>query len=235
MRLRRKPWIDEALPEVRDEYIYLDRLDRFKGHWQSLFPGKELCMEIGCGKGAFITGMAALHPEKAFIGIESQIGVAYYPAKKAKDEGLTNMKMLCGDAAKLDDWFATGEVRTLYLNFSDPWPKARHAKRRLTHVNFLALYFKLMGPGGQLFFKTDNRPLFDFSVEQFRLFGMEIRELSYDLHHSAFRNEVQTEYEMKFSGRGTPINYCYAVFTADSGKDVVTRPPRNIRPEVPKD
>ena len=120
MRLRKKPWIDDALPEVRDQYIYLDRLDRFKGHWRDQFQGRELCLEIGSGKGAFITGMAVLHPEKAFIGVETQIGVAYYPARKAKDEGLTNLRMLCGDAACLEDWFEPGEVRTLYLNFSDP-------------------------------------------------------------------------------------------------------------------
>ena len=121
----------------------------------------------------------------------------------------------------------------IYLNFSDPWPKARHAKRCLTHVNFLALYFRLLGPGGTLYFKTDNRGLFDFSVEQFRLFGMDIRELSYDLHHSGYVNEVQTEYERKFSGRGTPINYCAAVFTAASGQGVETRPPRDSRPPAP--
>ena len=145
------------------------------------------------------------------------------------ENGLDNMVIINADAAYMEDWFAPGEIRTLYLNFSDPWPKARQAKRRLTHRNFLGMYLKLLGVGGRLFFKTDNRKLFDFSVEEFKEFGMEIRELSYDLHHSGYRNEVQTEYEKKFSALGTPINYCAAVFTKESGK-VETRPPKNIRP-----
>ena len=98
------------------------------------------------------------------------------------------------------------------MNFSDPWPKARHAKRRLTHRNFLAKYQRLLGKGGHLRFKTDNRALFDFSVEEFKEFGLEIIALSYDLHNSDYDNEVQTEYERKFSSLGTPINFCEVVF-----------------------
>ena len=173
--------------------------------------------------------MAALHPEKAFIGVETQFDISYYPARKAMEDGLDNMVILNADAACMEEWFAPGEIRTLYLNFSDPWPKARQAKRRLTHRNFLGLYLKLLGTGGQLFFKTDNRKLFDFSVEEFKEFGMEIRELSYDLHCSGYLNEVQTEYEKKFSALGTRINYCKALFTERSGR-VATRSPKNIRP-----
>ena len=212
MRLRKKPWIEDAMKDVAEQYVYLEDLDRFRGKWQEVFPGKELCLEIGCGKGGFITGMARLHPEKAYIGVETQHDIAYYPAKKVKELELDNVKILCGNAAFMEEWFAPGEIRTLYLNFSDPWPKARHAKRRLTHRNFLTLYKNLMGEGGVLYFKTDNRELFDFSVEEFREFGLDIQELSYDLHHSDFVNEVQTEYEKKFSAWGKPINYCKAVF-----------------------
>ncbi|MBQ9697842.1 MAG: tRNA (guanosine(46)-N7)-methyltransferase TrmB [Acidaminococcaceae bacterium] len=230
MRLRKKPWIEKAIPEVVEAgFLYREDIERFKGHWQERFPGRELCLEIGCGKGGFITGMAQLHPDKAFIGIETQSDISYYPAKKAMELGLENMVILCADAAFMEDWFAPGEIRTLYLNFSDPWPKSKQAKRRLTHRNFLGLYRKLLGVGGRLFFKTDNRKLFDFSVEEFKAFGLEIRALSYDLHHSGITNEVQTEYEKKFSALGTPINYCEALFTEESGK-VETRSPRNIRP-----
>ena len=230
MRLRKKPWIEKAMPEVIGAgFLYREQIERFRDRWQERFPGREICLEIGCGKGGFITGMAALHPEKAFIGIETQFDVSYYPAKKAMAEGLDNVVVINGDAACMEDWFAPGEIGTLYLNFSDPWPKAKQAKRRLTHRNFLGLYLKLLGTGGRLFFKTDNRKLFDFSVEEFKEFGMEIRELSYDLHHSDYLNEVQTEYERKFSALGTPINYCAAVFTENSGR-VATRSPRNIRP-----
>lgn len=216
MRLRKKPWIEEAMKDLADEYIYLDDFGRFCGKWQNVFSDKELCLEIGCGKGDFITGMALLHPEKAYIGIETQHDIAYYPAKKAKEKELENVKIICGNAAYMEEWFAPGEIRTLYLNFSDPWPKARHAKRRLTHKNFLKLYHRLMGKGGVLFFKTDNRALFDFSVEEFKEYGLDIQELSYDLHHSDFLNEVQTEYEKKFSSAGSPICYCKAVFVEEA-------------------
>ena len=235
MRLRKKPWIEKAMPEVIGAGLLCrEDVEQFKGRWQQRFPGKEICLEIGCGKGGFITGMVALHPEKAFIGIETQFDVSYYPAKKALDEGLNNIVIINGDAAYMEDWFMPGEVGVLYLNFSDPWPKTKQAKRRLTHRNFLGLYLKLLGTGGRLFFKTDNRKLFDFSVQEFKEFGMEIRALSYDLHHSGYLNEVQTEYERKFSALGTPINYCEAVFTENSGR-IETRSPKNIRPAVSRE
>ena len=171
-----------------------------------------LCLEIGCGKGRFTIGMAELNPDKAFIGIETQHDIAYYPAKAAKDKKLDNGRIICANAENLLDWFEPGEIKELYLNFSDPWPKARHAKRRLTHRGFLAKYKELLGEGGHLRFKTDNRALFDFSVEEFKEFGLNIIALSYDLHHSEYDNPVQTEYEQKFSALGTPINFCEVVF-----------------------
>ena len=168
--------------------------------------------KLRCVKGRFTVGMAELYPDKAFIGIETQHDIAYFPAKAAKDKELTNVKIICANAENLLDWFEPGEIKELYLNFSDPWPKARHAKRRLTHRNFLALYKQLLGEGGHLRFKTDNRALFDFSVEEFKEFGLQIIALSYDLHHSEYENPVQTEYEQKFSALGTPINFCEVVF-----------------------
>ena len=128
------------------------------------------------------------------------------------DNKLENAVVICANAEQLEDWFEPGEIKELYLNFSDPWPKARHAKRRLTHRNFLAKYQRLLGSGGHLRFKTDNRALFDFSGEEFKECGLEIIALSYDLHHSEYENEVQTEYEQKFSALGTPINFCEVVF-----------------------
>lgn len=212
MRLRKKPWIEEAIKELQDEYVYMHDLEKFKGKWQEMFPGKKLCLEIGCGKGRFTIGMAELNPDKAFIGVETQQDVAYYPAKAAKEKQLDNVRIICANAENITDWFEPGEIKELYLNFSDPWPKARHAKRRLTHRNFLVKYSQLLGKGGHLRFKTDNRGLFDFSVEEFKEFGLEIIALSYDLHHSEYDNPVQTEYEQKFSALGTPINFCEVVF-----------------------
>ena len=212
MRLRRKPWISEAILEYKDDYIYFDKLEEHKGKWQELYGTKELALEIGCGKGAFINGMAELNPDIGYIGIESQHDIAYYPAKQAKEAQRKNIKIICGNAEYLEQWFQPGEVKFLYLNFSDPWPKARHAKRRLTHKHFLTMYKNLLGPGGVLRFKTDNRALFDFSVEEFQEFGLNITKLSYDLHHSDFENLVQTEYERKFSALGKPICFCEILF-----------------------
>ena len=212
MRLRKKPWIENAIKELENEYVYMHNLEQFKGKWQDVFPGKRLCLEIGCGKGRFTIGMAELNPDKAFIGVETQHDIAYYPAKAAKDKQLDNVKIICANAENITDWFEPGEIKELYLNFSDPWPKARHTKRRLTHRNFLEKYKQLLGKGGHLRFKTDNRGLFDFSVEEFKEFGLEIIALSYDLHNSEYDNPVQTEYEQKFSALGTPINFCEVVF-----------------------
>ena len=120
MRLRKKPWIEEAMKEVQGEYVFLHDIDKFKGHWQEMFPGKRLCLEIGCGKGRFTIGMAELYPDKAFIGVETQHDIAYFPAKAAKDKELTNVKIICANAENLLDWFEPGEIKELYLNFSDP-------------------------------------------------------------------------------------------------------------------
>ncbi|HIU64946.1 MAG TPA: tRNA (guanosine(46)-N7)-methyltransferase TrmB [Candidatus Avacidaminococcus intestinavium] len=212
MRLRKKPWISEAISEYKDDYIYFDKLTERKGKWREVLPFETLALEIGCGKGAFINGLAELQPLVGFIGVESQHDISYYPAKSAKEAERKNVKIICNDAAYLEEWFAPGEIKMIYLNFSDPWPKARHAKRRLTHKNFLAIYRNLLGKGGILKFKTDNRALFDFSLEEFKEFGLQINALSYDLHHSEFENLVQTEYETKFSAKGKPICFCEVIF-----------------------
>lgn len=212
MRLRRKPWMDRALPEVLGSYLLREGLEAYRGRWQQLFPGKELALEIGCGKGRFAVGMAQLFPQRAFLALESQREVAFYPARAAKELGLDNLRVLWADAEHLEDYFAPGEVKTLYLNFSDPWPKARHAKRRLTHRSFLAKYRLLLGEGGRLFFKTDNRNLFDFSLGEFAALGLQVAACTYDLARSPYPNLVQTEYEVKFTALGQPINYCEVIF-----------------------
>ena len=212
MRLRKKPWIETAMEELKDKYVLMHNLEDYKGHWQERFPGKRLCREIGCGKGRFLTGRAELHPEKAFIGVETQHDISYYPGKYIMDNKLENAVVICATAEELDDWFKRGDLKHLDLNFSDPGPKARLAIRRFIHRIYLAKNQRLLGSGGHLRFKTDNRALFDFSVEEFKEFGLEIIALSYDLHHSDYENEVQTEYEQKFSALGTPINFCEVVF-----------------------
>ena len=119
MRLRKKPWIEEAMQELKDEYVLMHDLEKYKGRWQELFPGKRLCLEIGCGKGRFIIGMAGLHPEKAFIGVETQHDIAYYPGKTAKEQKLDNIKVICANAEHLEDWFELGEIKELFAKYKD--------------------------------------------------------------------------------------------------------------------
>ena len=215
MRLRRKPWVDEAIHEF-DDFVYAkDRElgEEQKSHWREIF-GKEapLHVELGTGKGDFISQLAERHPEINFIGIEAQQDVLYSAAKKIAEKNLSNVKLLVFDINNIETIFAPGEVDRFYVNFCDPWPKARHAKRRLTHKNFLEKYRKLLQPGGQLFFKTDNRPLFDFSLEQFAEAGLKVEDISYDLHAENRPDNIETEYERKFSAFGEKINRCEVTF-----------------------
>ena len=215
MRLRRKPWVDEAIHDFDDFVFPKDRPagEEQKGCWQQVFgrPGS-LYVELGTGKGDFISQLALRHPEVNFIGIEAQQDVLYSAAKKVRALGLTNVKLLVFDINNIENIFAEHEVDQFYINFCDPWPKARHAKRRLTHVGFLRRYEKLLKKLGRLIFKTDNRPLFDFSLEQFAEAGLAVEDVSFDLHSENRPDNIMTEYERKFSGFGEKINRCEVVF-----------------------
>lgn len=215
MRLRKKPWIDEAILEFSD-FVYAtpDSIETIvKGEWDKVFTRKApLHVELGTGKGRFITQMALRHPEINFIGIEAQQDVLYFAALKVRELGLKNVKLLVFDINHIEDIFAEGEVDRFFINFCDPWPKVRHAKRRLTYVNFLEKYRSLLTAEGELFFKTDNRPLFDFSLEQFEAAKLTVKNLSFDLHNSGMEDNIMTEYETKFSGLGEKINRCEVSF-----------------------
>ena len=215
MRLRRKPWVDAAIHEFDDFVFAKDNEpgEEKKGGWRELFGRQApLHVELGTGKGDFISQLAALHPEINYIGIEAQQDVLYSAAQKVRERELPNVKLLVFDINNIEDIFAPGEVDRFYVNFCDPWPKARHAKRRLTHVNFLEKYRRLLKKGGELFFKTDNRPLFDFSLEQFELAGLQVADISFDLHAEQRPDNIMTEYERKFSGFGEKINRCEVIF-----------------------
>ena len=215
MRLRRKPWIDEAIHEFDDFVSARDQElgEEKKGAWDEVFGRKApLYAELGTGKGDFISQLAELHPEINYIGIEAQQDVLYSAAKKVREKGLKNVRLLVFDINNIENIFAPGEVDRFYVNFCDPWPKARHAKRRLTHVNFLEKYRRLLKKGGALFFKTDNRPLFDFSLEQFAEAGLQVEDVSFDLHAENRPDNIMTEYERKFSGFGEKINCCEVTF-----------------------
>ncbi|WP_418450979.1 tRNA (guanosine(46)-N7)-methyltransferase TrmB, partial [Blautia sp.] len=166
---------------------------------------------IGMGKGRFLLNMAKQYPNVNFIGIERYSSVLLRALEKydtEKFQELTNIRFVCMDAKELSEVFAKGEVERIYLNFSDPWPKARHAKRRLTSTEFFARYDKIIAEDGTVEFKTDNTELFNFSLEQIREYGWKILSYTYDLHHHEEMNKgnIMTEYEEKFSAKGNPIN-----------------------------
>lgn len=172
-----------------------------------------LRLEIGCGKGDFIVGTAFAEPEVNFLAVERVSDVLVLAAEKVKKSGLSNVRVCCTDAAQLGEIFPEGSVDRIYLNFSDPWPKSRHEKRRLTYRTFLDIYKKILKPGGAVFFKTDNRPLFDFSLEEFKNYGMTVEKITYDLHNSEYAvGNILTEYEKRFSDMGVPINRAEVYF-----------------------
>lgn len=188
--------------------------EKQKGAWYSFFGNDHpLHVEIGMGKGLFLHTLASSHPEINYIGIEMYSSVLYRALEKRAGTDLSNLFFLRFDAGYLDTVFDTGEVDRIYLNFSDPWPKDRHAKRRLTSPHFLEIYDRFLKKDGFIQFKTDNRPLFDFSVESVQTSEKwHIDELTYDLFQSEFLpGNVMTEYESRFVAEGKPI--CRMVFS----------------------
>ncbi|WP_315436756.1 tRNA (guanosine(46)-N7)-methyltransferase TrmB [uncultured Selenomonas sp.] len=207
MRLRRKPWIDTAILDYADFVTPLGGdWAALTGHWAEAF-GREapLHVEIGVGKGDFLTELAARHPDVNYVGLEMQQGVLYFAARKAAERGLENLRLVVFDAARLTELFAPCEVDRIYLNFSDPWPKARHAKRRLTSPLFLARYRTVLKADGELRFKTDNMGLFDYSIETMAAEAWQLSNVTHDLHALAEADNIMTEYERKFSARGAKI------------------------------
>ena len=178
---------------------------------------RALALEIGCGKGNFACGMAAAHPEMNFFAMERVADCACIALEKAKSQAESrsgdNLRFLIGDAKTLTEYFAPHTFDRLYLNFSDPWPKAGHAKRRLTHRGFLELYRSLLKEGGMLCFKTDNEGLFDFSLEEFAAAGLTVEWQTRDLHHTEkAADNIMTEYETNFSSKGFPIYSAWVRF-----------------------
>jgi tRNA (guanine-N7-)-methyltransferase len=213
LRLRKKPWIAEALTGFTNIVLHTPG-EELKGNWAELFGNHlPLHVELGTGRGDFITGMGERYQDQTnFVGIEAQKDVLYNAALKAQEKGLNNVRLLVFNVNDLLTVFAPGEIDRLYINFCDPWHKNRHAKRRLTHAGFLEKYRIVLKTGGQLWFKTDNRPLFDFSLEQFNQFGLKLNHITYDLHNSDFTDNIMTEYETRFSTLGQPICRCEATF-----------------------
>ncbi len=182
-----------------------------RGNWRSLMPGaKELRLELGCGKGRFTCQTAAANPEILFVAVERVPDAMVMAMEKARDMGLTNVFYVDADAALLPEFFAPEEVDLIYINFCDPWPPKRHAKRRLTHRNFLKLYREVLKEKGQIHFKTDNAPLFEFSVLEFPEAAYDLEEVTRDLHANGVCG-IMTDYEEKFHNLGTKINRCVGI------------------------
>ena len=204
MRMRKKK---NLIPRMErcSEYLVRDPYDR-RGRWLELMPqAREIRLELGCGKGRFTAGTAAAEPDVLFIAVEMVPDAMVVAMERCVKAGLTNVFFVDANADQLPQFFAPGEIDRIYLNFSDPWPSNRHAKRRLTHGNFLRLYRQVLKMGGQIHFKTDNQPLFEFSVEEIPQFGFTLSEVTRDLHANGPVG-VMTDYEAKFYEQGLPIN-----------------------------
>ena len=202
MRLRKKPHTDEKLQSFTDFVTTGDVEPIIKD------ATRELHVELGTGKGDFITQIAERNPQINFIGLEVEATCVLAAARKIREHNLSNVRLIVFDVSNIAEIFAEHAVDRLYINFCDPWPKKRHAKRRLTYIKFLELYKKILKRGGEIFFKTDNRGLFDFSLEQFASVGLEVRDVTNDLHANEPVDNIRTEYENKFSEQGVPINFC---------------------------
>lgn len=210
MRLRNIPGAQDAITE--SSYV-IRKPEEHKGQWADVFSEKNpLHIEVGMGKGRFLMDMARLHPDVNYIGIEMYDSVLLRALQKREElekEGQVyrNLYFMRMDARNLPEVFEKGEVAKIYLNFSDPWPKSRHAKRRLTSREFLVRYDQILAQEGTVEFKTDNRELFEFSLEEVGEAGWKLLAHTFDLHHNEemMKGNVMTEYEEKFSSMGNPI------------------------------
>lgn len=214
MRMRKKP---NLVPRMeRCAAVLLREPETLRGRWgQEFSQYKSLWLELGCGKGRFTCGEAAREPEALLLALEKVPDAMVVAMERVTEQAIANVRFLDRDARQLPELFAPGEIGRLYINFCDPWPKSRDAKLRLTAPGFLRLYADLLPVGGEIRFKTDNTPLFDWSMEQLRAEGWALSEVTHDLH-AAGPVGVMTDYEAKFFEQGLKINRLVATRTADT-------------------
>lgn len=188
---------------------------QYSGKWHDRFGNENpIHLEIGCGKGGFITTLAQRMPNVNFVALERERDCLVQALEKTAALKLPNLLFIAGDAALLGEYFAPGECTRIYLNFSDPWPKSRHAKRRLTYRSFLEIYQQILCDGGDMIIKTDNQPLFEFSLSELRYCGFVVNDICYNLHSADPQDNVMTEYEAHFHEQGLPICRCHAYLPA---------------------
>ena len=211
MRMRKRSNLGPRMEKCA-EYL-IDDPAALRGKWLESFPGYDrLYLELGCGKGRFTADTAELMPDTLYIAMEKVPDAMILAMERVRERGIKNVRFIDGDAIKLAEMFAPGEAARIYINFCDPWPKSRDAKHRLTFPGFLRLYADVLPLGGEIHFKTDNTPLFSWSLEQFENEGWALSEKTYDLHANGPVG-VMTDYEAKFHAQGFPINRVVAVKT----------------------
>ena len=206
MRLR---YVEDAYQKIENHKRMILKPENYKGKWRELFknPNGPLCVEFGAGKGGFIIGLSEQKPEENFLAFERNSKVVHKSIVKLEEVTHDNFYIVCADMTELERIFEDNSVDKIYLNFSDPWPKDRHAKRRLTHEGFINRYKKILRNNGEIHFKTDNDDLFKFSVEEFKRLGWTFLVNTTDLHNSIYVDgNIMTEYEEKFSSEGKNIN-----------------------------
>lgn len=205
MRLRN---VRGSREEIEKNEFVVHEPEQYKGRWKEFFRNNNpINIEIGMGKGKFICRLAQENPDINYLGIEKYSSVLIRAIEKRKELELPNLYFLRLDAEFINEVFDQEEVDRVYLNFSDPWPKDRHARRRLTSKEFLSRYERFLKKEGQVVFKTDNRGLFEFSLEEVNISDWELKNYTYDLHNSEYaEGNVMTEYEEKFSSLGNPIH-----------------------------
>ena len=209
MRMRKKKNLVPRMDRCGD--LWIREPEAYRGKWRTLLrDGCELRLELGCGKGRFTCESARLEPEVLFIAVERVPDAMVIAMERAEEMELRNVFFVDADAARLPEYFEPGEVDQIYLNFSDPWPSNRHAKRRLTHPGFLNKYAAVLRDRGEIHFKTDNRDLFEWSLFQFPKSGFDLEQVTRDLHAHGIQG-VMTDYEAKFHALGQPIHRCVAV------------------------
>ena len=224
MRMRKKPNLIPRMEKCAQ--VQIKKPKELKGSWRESFSGYErLWLELGCGKGRFTAGTAKENPDAMLIAVEKVADAMVTGMERVCDEGIENVRFIEMDALELREVFGNAEIERIFVNFCDPWPKSRDAKHRLTAPGFLRSYADLLAVGGEIHFKTDNRPLFDWSVEQMTAEGWELKEVTNDLHKDGISG-VMTDYEAKFHAQGIHINRLVAVktkYTKDGSSGEVAR------------
>ncbi len=211
MRMRKKKHREERLDACSNLILY--NLQEYRNNLKEIFKNNNpLHIELGCGKGKFISELASNNPEINYLAFEKNKDVMILAVEKIKNLGLSNVKFFCGDAMVLKELETETKCERIYINFCDPLPNRGKRKQRLTHHRFLDIYSEIITDDGEIFFKTDNRPLFEFSLNSFAEYGLRLKNITLDLHNSGYEENIMTEYETLFSSQGLPIYRCEASF-----------------------